>query len=113
MSVEAVGGLSVTGNGGAIVADRSANEVFAIWDAGGAAVLQFLAGARDGVSNPAGVAVSANNRIYIANAGSDSVMALDPSGGYLKTQDCGCTIAGLYPVKDSIFRLTDGFDRAI
>jgi DNA-binding beta-propeller fold protein YncE len=113
MSIEAVGGLSVTGNGGAIVADRSANEVFAIWDAGGAAVRQFLAGARDGVSNPAGVAVSTNNRIYIANADSSSVMALDPSGGYLKTQNCACNVSGLYPLKDSVFRLTDRFDRAI
>ena len=44
-------------NGAAIVADRGANEVFAVWDAGGSAVRQFLLGVQDGVLNPAGVAI--------------------------------------------------------
>jgi hypothetical protein len=107
-----IGGMAITGNGAAIVADRGADEVFAIWDAGGPAIRQFLAGNSDGVSSPAGV-VWNNNRIYIGNTGSATVTVLDSDGRYLETHSCSCTLSGVYPMRDSVFRLTDRIDRTI
>jgi hypothetical protein len=112
MSVGSVGGLTITGNRDALVADRAANEVFVIRDLGGPAVPQLLAGPREGVSDPIGVAVSADG-IYIANAASASVMALDTDGRLLKTYDCTCAVSGLFSFTDSVFRLTTGLDRSV
>jgi DNA-binding beta-propeller fold protein YncE len=112
-SAVSVSGLVLTRSGDAIVTDRGANEVFAIWDAGGGAIRQPLADATDGVSDPTGVAISSANRIYVANAGSATTMVLDSNGRYLKTHQCSCTISGVYPLRDSVFRLTDGIDRTI
>ena len=113
MPVGSVGGIAMMENGAAIVADRAANEVYAVWDPGGAAMPQFLAGARDGVSIPIGVAVSAANRIYIANSGSATIMTLDSSGRLVKSQDCGCAVSGVHALRDSVFRLTNGLDRTV
>jgi DNA-binding beta-propeller fold protein YncE len=113
MPVVSVGGIAMMENGAAIVADRAANEVYAVWDPGGAAMPQFLAGARDGVSIPVGVAVSAANRIYIANSGSATIMTLDSSGRLVKSQDCGCAVSGVHALRDSVFRLTNGLDRTV
>jgi len=112
-SVVSVGGLAIAANGAAIVTDRGANEVFAIPDARNAAVSHFLLGERDGVSRPAGVAISTNNEIYIANTGSANLVTLDSSGRLLRTQDCNCDISGLNLLRDSVFRLTDGLERAV
>lgn len=113
MTMGSVGGIALTGNGAAIVADQAANEVFAVLDPGGAATLQFLARARDGVDRPVGVAASAANRIYVANAGSGTVMTLDTSGRVLKSQECRCAVSGLYAFRDSVFRLTSRLDRTV
>jgi hypothetical protein len=106
-----VSGLVITGSGAAIVADRGADEVFAIWDVSGAAVRQSLAGVKEGVSSPAGVAVGKNNRIYVGNAGSATVTALDSDGRYSETYPCGCELSGVYPLRESVFRLTDRIDQ--
>jgi hypothetical protein len=108
-----IGGIAMTGNGAAIVADRGANEVFAVWDAGGAAIRQFLAGVPDGVSLPVGVAVSGAGRIHIANKDSASTMTLDPAGRLLTLQKCDCEVSGLYALSDSVFRLTGALDRTV
>src|SRR5262249_23679496 len=113
MPVGSVGGIAMMENGAAIVADRAANEVYAVWDAGGSAMPQFLAGARDGVSIPVGVAVSAANRIYIANSGAATIMTLDSSGRLVESQGCGCAVSGGFTVRDSVFRLTNGLDRTV
>jgi len=112
MAAGSISSVAITGNGAAIVADRGANEVFAIWDLGGAAIPQFLAGPGDGVSDPVGLASDAN-RIYISNAGSGTVIALDSNGRYLQTLDCNCTLTGAFALRDSVFRLTDRVHRTI
>jgi hypothetical protein len=109
-SAASVSGISITRNGDAIVTDRAANEVFALWDAAGGAVRKLLADATDGVSSPVGVTVSAN-RIYIANAG--SVLTLDGNGRFLRSLRCNCPVSGLHPLRDSVFRLTDGITQTI
>jgi len=112
-SAVAVGDIAITGNGTTFVTDRGANAVFAIWDASNTAVYQFLLGERDGVSRPSGVAISKDNAVYIANTGSATVMTLDFSGHLQRTLQCDCRLSGLYPLRDSVFRLTDRLDQTI
>jgi len=103
-SAVSVSGIGISRSGDAIVTDRGANEVFAIWDPMGGAVRKLLVDAKDGVSEPVGVTMSVN-RIYIANA--SSVLVLDSIGRLLKAHPCNCAISGNYPFRDSVFRLTD------
>ncbi len=112
-SVSAVGDIAIAGNGAAFVTDRVGNEVFAISDARNSAVAQYLLGERDGVSKPTGVAISKDNTIYIANAGSATLMTLDFGGHLLRTLQCDCRLSGLYLLRDSVFRLTDRLDQTI
>jgi hypothetical protein len=107
-----VGAIAITADRSAIVADRGANEVFAIRDVPGAALRQFLVGPQDGVSAPAGVAVSAN-RIHIANTGTAAILTLDSAGRLLRSQTCACTVWGTQRLKDSVFQLTQGISRTI
>jgi PPE-repeat protein len=108
-----VSGIAITQNGDAIVSDQAANEVFAIWDAAGAAVRRVLVDRREGLSDPGGIAVSSGNRIYVANSGEDSVMVLDANGRFLKAHPCSCTVSGVIPFRESVFRLTDRFDQPL
>ena len=110
-AAKSVGGMAVTQNGGVIVADRGANEVFAVWDLRGAASRQFLADARDGVSAPAGVNTSPRNDIYVANGG--SVIVLDSAGHVKHSQACNCAPTGVSWVRESLFRLTDRGDQTV
>jgi hypothetical protein len=111
--VVSVSGIAITENGGAIIADRGANEVFAVWDAGGSSTRQFLVGAADGVSAPAGVGVSKDGRIHFANADSATTTTLDPAGRFLTSRECSCEVSGLYVLSDSVFRLTRDVDRTV
>jgi hypothetical protein len=110
-SASSVSGIAITKNGDAIVTDRDANEVFAIWDAAGGAIRGQLADVSQGVSSPIGV-VSSDNRILIANSGSTATV-LDSSGRFLKTLECSCTISGVYPLRNAVFRLTDAIDQTL
>jgi len=112
-SASSVSAIAITPNGDALVADRGANEVFAIWDAAGGGIRRVLADEEDGVSAPAGVDVSSSNRIYVANGGSATALVLDFAGRVLKTMSCNCTISGLFTLRDSLFRLTGPIDQTI
>ena len=112
-SAVSISDIAITRNGDAIVADRDANEVFAIWDAAGGAVRRLLADVSQGVSSPVGVAVSPANRILIANKESATTTVLDSNGRFLTTLDCNCAISGVYPLRNAVFRLTDRIDQTI
>ena len=109
-STLSVSGIVLTRNGDAIVTDRAANEVFAIWDAAGGAQRKLLVDAET-VSNPGGVAVSSDNRTYIASG--SSVIVLDPGGRYLRSLRCNCSVAGFEPLRESVFRITEGITQTI
>lgn len=110
-SAVSIGDMALTADGGVIIADRAASEVFAVWDVRGAATRQFLLGERDGVSSPSGVTVSARNDIYVGNAG--SVITLDSAGRLKRAQTCACNPSGFYWLRDSVFRLTDRLDQTV
>jgi DNA-binding beta-propeller fold protein YncE len=105
-SADAIGGLIVTDRGNAIVADRGTNEVFAIVDPAGNAVRRFLAEARDGVSGPVGLTVSADGRVHVINAGSSTVLTLDVDGRPIGGQSCACVVSRMSRANGSVFRLT-------
>ncbi|HEX5000692.1 MAG TPA: hypothetical protein VFY29_20885 [Terriglobia bacterium] len=106
-----VGGIAITREGAAIVADRGASEVFAINDVRNSAVRQFWADAREGVTDPSSVAVSARNVVYVANV--HSVLTLDSGGRLVRASTCNCVPSGFHAMEDSLFRLTDGVDRTM
>jgi hypothetical protein len=108
-----VSDITLAGNGDAIVADASANEVFSIVDPRGSAVRRPLLDQTDGISNPTGVIVSPTNQIYIANADSETIMILDSTGRLIGTQECGCELSGFYPLQDSVYRLSGRTDGTI
>jgi hypothetical protein len=107
-----VGAVVITDKNAIIVADRGANEIFAVWDTGASPIRQFLAGEKDGISNPVGLAV-AGNRIHVANSGASTVVTLDFMGRPVQSHACVCEISGLAVLRDSVFRLTGKSDGAI
>ena len=110
-SAASISGIAITRSGDAVVTDRVADEVFAIWNLRGGGVRRLLAGTKEGVSIPLGVGVSSGNRIYVANVGLGTAMVFDSNGRFLKHQKCDCTISGIYLLRDSVFRLTDRIDQ--
>jgi hypothetical protein len=112
-SAASVGGIAITANGAAFVTDRESNEIFAVWDAKGGSFPQYLASSGDGVSSPGDVAVSASNRIYVANVGAANILVLDSSGNILGARGCDCELSGLFPLRDSVFRLTKRLDQTV
>jgi hypothetical protein len=110
-SAVSIGDMTLTANGGVIIADRAASEVFAVWDVRGAASREFLLGAGDGVSSPSSLTVSDRNDIYVGNAG--AVMTLDSAGRLKRSQSCACTPSGFYWMRDSLFRMTDRLDQTV
>jgi hypothetical protein len=90
----------------ALVADEGRNEVVLIRDVAGAAETRLLAGERDGFSHPVAVGV-AGGRMLAADAGSNTVALLDPTGGAPALLPCACNVTGLARLRGSaVFRLT-------
>jgi len=110
---DSISDIALTSSGDAVVSDVRASEVFLIADPKGAAARLFLGDDRSGISNPTNITVSNAGQIYIANAGSDTIVVLDSAGLLLRTQHCGCEVAGLFPLKDSLYRLSDRTDRTL
>jgi hypothetical protein len=90
---------------GAVVADDLANTIYSL--SGGQ--IFAIASSQDGISAPVGIATSNDNqRVFVANAQSGSVVTLALSGTVTAPVYCNCTVTGLYPTNtDSVFRLTD------
>ena len=95
----------------AIVADSTGNTIYSL--SGGDLV--SMATAADGISQPVGIAVSNDNqRIFIGNSESASVVTLNLDGGAPIQTHCNCTLTGLHPTNaDSVFRLTDFSGRPV
>jgi DNA-binding beta-propeller fold protein YncE len=110
---DSISDIALTPAGDAVVADARSNEIFSITDPKGYASRLFLADDRSGVSNPTSVAVSKGGQIYVANGGSDTIVTLDSAGHVLRVQQCGCELAGLFPLKDSLYRLSDRTDSTL
>jgi hypothetical protein len=68
-----------------------------------------IASASDGVAAPVAIATSNDNqRIFVANSQTGSVMTISLGGIAADPMYCNCNLTGLYPTNtDSVFRLTD------
>jgi len=89
----------------AVIADNTDNKIYAL--VGGQTLT--LATTADGIATPVGIAVSKDNqRIFVGNSQTASVMTLAPNGSVIDSQPCNCALTGLHATNaDSVFRLTD------
>jgi hypothetical protein len=93
----------------AVVADRLFNYVYQLKDVTGSADSLFLAGEREGIAGPVAVALSDDNqRVFIANSVSGTVLSLSLAGGAAVVVPCDCSIKELHRLSGSaVFRLTE------
>jgi hypothetical protein len=93
----------------ALVVDRGANQIWKIQDPGGNAAIALLASDADGVSGPAGAALSADGKqLWIANAGAHTVLGLDTNTRTTVSLSCGFDLTALLPMPDGqTFRLNE------
>jgi hypothetical protein len=110
---DAVSDIAIAPNGNAIVADGKAGEIFSISNPKGSAVRQTLNADKNDLTNPTGVTVSNAGLIYVANAGSHSILTLDSSGRPLRAQSCSCAVTRFFPLKDSLYGLSDRTDSTL
>jgi hypothetical protein len=110
--LQRVSGIALLENSDAVVVDSKENAVYYIADPTRSASRVVLADDRNGVSNPTGVAVN-GGRIYVTNASARTVLVLTPSGQVLRSFPCNCEPAGLYPLGDSVYRLSERVDHTI
>lgn len=92
-----------------LIADRQNSQVISIYDVAGQAGASTFAAGQAGLSDPVGIAVSADGRtVYVANAASQSILVLDAATAAPVTlYKCSCTPSGLNRMLGrSVFRLT-------
>jgi hypothetical protein len=109
-SLQSTAAILVWNHGGnALVTDRAANQILQIQNPGGNAAIALLASDADGVSTPAGAALSADGkRLWIANAGAQSVLGIDLNSRTTVTLNCAFDITALVPLAGGAsFRLND------
>jgi hypothetical protein len=110
---DAVSDIAIAPNGDAIVADAKANEIFAISNPKGSAVRQVLNADQTQLSSPGGVTVTSSGLIYVANAGTSTILTLDSSGRQLRTYACTCALTRFFPLKDSVYGLSQKTDSTL
>ena len=92
----------------ALIADTGANAVYLMRDASGAANTMLLGSEQDGLAQPVSIRALDSRRVLVANAGTGSVTVLYRDGTSPLSIQCGCTLAGLYPLSGgAVFRLTE------
>lgn len=91
----------------ALVADRTANQVWKIQSPGSNAAITLLASDTDGVSGPVGAALSPDGtQLWIANAGNQNVLGISLATRASVSLQCGFNLTTLVPMTDGItFRL--------
>ena len=91
----------------ALAADRAANRIWGIQNPGSNAAITLLASDADGVSSPAGAALSPDaKQLWIANAGNRTVLGIDLGTRAVVSLDCGFDLTTLLPMADGVsFRL--------
>ena len=92
-------------SGDAVVADDQQNTIYLVSSDQAFAI----ASSSDGVAAPVALATSNDNqRVFVANSQTGSVMTISLAGIVTAPVYCNCTVTGLFPTNtDSVFRLTD------
>lgn len=110
--IESLSALALLTDDRLAVASRDADQVWIVTGLGATPQWEVLAGPVRGISAPVGLVVS-GARVSVVNAGSTEVITFDATGRYLGTQRCDCELTGAYRVGESLYRLTDRFDRTL
>jgi len=100
--------LAFSNSGGdLLMADAANHAVYWVRDVGGASAVVRLAGERDGITEPVGVAFSSDDRrAIVADAGSQAIAAIDLAGGVINRAACRVKPTGLYPLGSGVYRFT-------
>ena len=93
----------------AVVADGAVGSVLLLKNPKGETQITEVGGRAEGVFNPVGVAVSADNRqVFVANGTPGGVISLSLSGGEASFATCNCTPTLMEPLGGyAAFRLND------
>jgi hypothetical protein len=93
------------GSDNAVIADNPENKIYML--VSGQAIP--LATAADGIASPVGIALSRDNqRIFVGNSQTGSIMTLATNGAVIDSQSCKCALTGLHATNaDSVFRLSE------
>jgi DNA-binding beta-propeller fold protein YncE len=90
-----------------LLADPANHAVYLVRDLTGASAVIRLAGEREGISQPVGVAFSSDDRrAIVADAGAQTIVTIDLAGGVLNRVACRVKPTGLYPLGSCLFRFT-------
>jgi hypothetical protein len=92
----------------ALVTDTLAGAVYRITDPAGAAALQMVAGAGDGIQGLVAAETDAAGQRLFAASSDGTVSISDFNGGPVTTLDCGCVPTGMFRLAGAAaFRLTE------
>ncbi len=87
-----------------LLADIQNHAVHWIGDVGGALTVVRLAGERDGIASPVGVAFSSDDRgALVANAGADTLAVVDLESGKVSRTPSRAKPTGLYPLGGGVY----------
>jgi hypothetical protein len=103
------------GSSAAAVADRRSGAVLHLLDVWSSGAVIALSRGQDGLSQPAALAVAADNRrVFVVDGSSGTVTAFPLEGGAPASFECGCPAARLEPLRgNAVFRLTDAVEGLI
>jgi hypothetical protein len=92
----------------ALLTDALAGTVYRITDVAGAAAVETVAGAGDGIQGLLAADTDAAGQRGFAAASNGTVYLFDFNGGRVTTLDCGCVPTGLFRLAGAaVFRLTE------
>jgi hypothetical protein len=108
-----VSAIALARNDDAVVADAAGHQLFVIRDPAERGSLELFAGHAAGISSPVGVLLTDDGRVFVANAASPTILALNSRGDPGSALSCACEPSGFHRFGDSVYRLTDRLDRTI
>lgn len=105
--------LAITNDDRIVVADARTDAVFLVAKDEGQTQWRLLDGRATGASQPVGLALTTDGRIFVANAGTGTVTTFGSGGRRLGAVACNCTLTGLQRVRGGLYRLSARVDRTV
>lgn len=97
----------------AVIADAAAGQIIWIRNVRDQALPALVADSRDGLVEPVALTLVGGNEIYAGDSGTGTILVLDTQGHVLRRVSCGCSLTGLFPLRNNGFRLTERLDQPI
>lgn len=112
-TADSVSAIALARNDDAVVVDAGGHQLFWIRDPAKRGLQEPLAGDAAGIVSPVAVLITDDDRVLVADAGSQAIVALNAHGTPVRALPCACEPTGFYPFGDSVYRLTDRVDRTL